>query len=100
MCWSLSNFQVRIPKIGHEHMPGLVRQQQRRSRLHCDSLGSHAAGPEDRLLVGTDFDGITEIGAIDVRYTDGRGVADVNRRSVRQRKTLADACRRFRMCRR
>src|SRR5438552_853668 len=75
-------FPVRIAQVRNEHMPWLVRDQQRRPRLHRHRLRGYAARPENRQFAGMHFDRVAEIRMIQVADADGCRIAEMDRRPV------------------
>src|SRR5260370_37884541 len=55
--------QIHVLPIRDKHMPRLVRDADRRLRLHDDSLRRDAACPEDGNLARADRHGVAEVGA-------------------------------------
>ena len=68
-------------QIGDKHVSRLVRDQERRLRLHCHCLRRHATRPEHRHFSEPDVDGVAEIGPGEVadafEVDSARALADV-----------------------
>jgi hypothetical protein len=82
-------------QVSEEHDPRFVGNHEFRTRLECDRLWRHPAGPEDRHLARMNGDGVAIVGSTQVGDPNGLWTAGVEGSAMGMRIACPETAARF-----